>query len=154
MLREMNIKYRKLADDTRPEGVSYYPMLQVFLRHDMNLRRMFALVDSGSVDCVFPASVAELLHIDIRSGKPYEFHGFDLRSVPGFVNRVHLRVAGFAHWVAIDAVFLESSGIAILGQRGFFENYQVVFERWARRFEINTKTDAMARNKRGYGRGR
>ena len=118
------------------------------------MRRMFALVDSGSVDCIFPASVGELLHIDIRSGQPYEFHGFDLRLVRGFVHRVHLQVAGFAHWVAIDAVFLESTGIAILGQSGFFENYQVVFERWTQRFEITTKTDAMVRNRRGYGRGR
>ena len=150
----MKFKYRKLADDTRPEGVSYYPLLQVFLRHDVNTRPMFALVDSGSVDCIFPASVGELLHIDIRSGQPYEFHGFDLRLIRGFVHRVHLQVAGFAHWAAIDAVFLESSGIAILGQNGFFENYQVVFERWVQRLEINTKIDAMVRNRRGYGRGR
>ncbi len=149
----MKIRYRKLADTTRPEGISFYPLLQVFIRHDVNIAQMFGLVDSGSVDCVFPASIAELLNIDIRSGRPYEFHSFDLRLVPGFVHRVQLYVTGFAHWVPIDAVFLESNGIAILGQSGFFENYQVVFERWAGRFEINTKTDAMVRNRRGYGRG-
>jgi hypothetical protein len=65
-----------------------------------------------------------------------------------------LQVAGFIQWVTIDAVFLESEGMAILGQRGFFESYQIVFERWARKFEINTKVDAMLRNKRGHGRGR
>ena len=150
----MKFKYRKLADTTRPEGVSFYPLLQVFIRHDVTIRKMLALVDSGSVDCVFPASVGELLHIDIRSGQPYEFHGFDLRLVRGFIHKVQLQVTGFAHWVPIDAVFLESSGIAILGQSGFFESYQVVFERWTRRFEITAKTDAIVRNRRGYGRGR
>ena len=150
----LKFKYRKYADDTRPEGVSYYPLLQVFLRHDVNINYMMALVDSGSVDCIFPASVGKLLKVDIRSGKPYEIHGFDLQSVPGFVHRVHLQVAGFTHWVAIEAVFVESEGIPILGQNGFFESYQVVFEHWSRRFEITTKTDAMVRNRRGYGRGR
>lgn len=37
-------------------------------------------------------------------------------------------------------------------QRGFFESYQVVFERFRRQFEVNTTTDAMVRNKRGHGR--
>lgn len=111
-----------------------------------------ALVDSGSTDCVFPASIAELLQINIYSGQPHDFHGFDLKVVQGYVHKVHLQVAGFTHWVPVDAVFLVSEGIPILGQRGFFESHQVVFERWARRFAINTKEDAMRRNKRGYGR--
>ena len=88
------IKYRKFADDTRPEGVSYYPLLQVFLRHDVNIKKTLALVDSGSVDCVFPASIGELLNVDIRSGEPYAFHGFDLRLVPGFVHKVHCKWQG------------------------------------------------------------
>ncbi|HET6862831.1 MAG TPA: hypothetical protein VFH91_07275 [Pyrinomonadaceae bacterium] len=150
----MNIKYRKLVDDTRSEGFSFYPLLQVFLRNGLNMRPVLALVDSGSVDCVFPASIGEVLGVDIPSGQPYEFHGFDLRLVPGFVHKLHLQVAGFTHWVEVDAVFLESEGMAILGQRGFFESYQIVFERWARQFEVKTKTDAMIRNRRGYGRRR
>ena len=67
---------------------------------------------------------------------------------------MHLQVAGFPSWRAIDAVFLESEGMSILGQNGFFEGYQVVFERWARQFEINTKEDARIRNRRGHGRAR
>lgn len=150
----MNISYRNLPDTTRPEGFSYYPLLQVFVRHGVNMRQVLGLVDSGSVDCVFPASLGELLGIDIRSGRPHEFHGFDLRLVRGFVHKVHLQVAGFQYWITLDAVFLESEGMTILGQRGFFEGYQVVFERWARRFEINTKEDAIIRNRRGHGRRR
>ena len=150
----MNVRYHKLRDDTRPEGVSFYPLLRVFLRHGVNMQYMLGLVDSGAADCVFPASIGELLRIDIRSGQAHEFHGFDNRLVPGFAHRIHLQVAGYAHWVEIDAVFLESESMPILGQRGFFESYQVIFEQWARRFEINTKTDAMIRNRRGHGRKR
>jgi len=42
----------------------------------------------------------------------------------------------------------------ILGEVGFFDHYQVVFERFKRQFEINTKEDAIVRNRRGHGRGR
>lgn len=150
----MNLQYRKLPDETRAEGYTFYPLLRIFLRYDVNLQHGLALVDSGSTDCVFPVSIAELLGIKIDSGQPHDFHGFDLKLVRGYVHKMHLQVAGFTHWVPIDAVFLESEGMPILGQRGFFESHQVVFERWARRFAINTKEDAMLRNKRGYGWGR
>ena len=150
----MNVRYHKLKDDTRTEGVSFYPLLRVFLRHDVNMQYVLGLVDSGSADCVFPASIADLLRIDLRSGQRHEFHGFDNRLVTGFVHRIHLQVAGFPHWVTVEAVFLETEGMAILGQRGFFESYQVVFEQWAHRFEVNAKVDAMVRNRRGHGRKR
>ena len=104
-VKNMNIKYRKLLDQTRPEGYSFYPLLRIFLRQQVNMQYVLALVDSGSADCVFPASIAELLRIDIRSGQPQAFHGFDLSPVQGFVHRVQVQVAGFTHWLAIDAVF-------------------------------------------------
>jgi hypothetical protein len=65
---QMNIQYRKIPDRTRPEGYTFYPLLRVFLRHELKMQYMLALVDSGSADCVFPASIAELLQIDIPSG--------------------------------------------------------------------------------------
>jgi hypothetical protein len=150
----MNIPYRKLDDDTRPEGYSLYPLLQVFIRHGVDMRPVLALVDSGASDCIFSASLGEVLGIDVPSGKPYRFHAFDLKDVRGFTHPMNLQVSGFPHWIDIEAVFIESEVMPLLGQRGFFENYQVVFERYRRRFEVNTKTDAIIRNKRGYGRGR
>lgn len=149
----MNIKYRKIDDETRPEGYWFYPLLQVFIRSGVNMRPTLALVDSGSSDCVFSASFGEVLGIDVSAGKPHQFHAFDLNAVRGFVHKVQLQVTGFHHWIEVDAVFIESEVLPILGQQGFFESYQVVFERFKRQFQINSKTDAILRNKRGYGRG-
>lgn len=148
----MNIRYRKMADETRPEGFSFYPLLRVYLRHQVNVQNVLALVDSGSIDCVFPASIAQLLRIDLYAGKPHQFYGFNLSPVKGYVHKINLQVEGFPQWINLDAVFLESEGVPILGQNGFFENYQVIFERWARQFEVNSRTDAMIRNRRGHGR--
>jgi hypothetical protein len=92
-----------------------------------------------------------VLGIDVPSGKPHQFRAFNFQETQGFVHKVHLQVTGFSHWVDVDAVFIESEVMPILGQQGFFESYQVVFERFKRQFEINTKEDAIIRNKRGYG---
>ncbi len=150
----MNIKYRKMDDETRPEGHSFYPLLRVLIRHGVNMQPVLALVDSGASDCIFSPSLGEVLAIDVHSGKPHNFHGYDLQQTRGFAHKVHLQVVGFSHWIEMDAVFSEAEVMPILGQRGFFENYQIVFEQFNRRFEINTKEDAVIRNKRGHGRRR
>jgi len=116
----MNIKYRKVDDDTRPEGYSHYPLLQVYLRNGLNMRPVLGLVDSGACDCIFSASLGEVLGLDVPSGRPHKF----------------------------------AEVMPLLGQTGFFDHYQIVFERFKRKFEINTKENAVVRNKRGHGRGR
>ena len=148
----MKIPYRKVDDETRAGGFSFYPLVTAFIRNGVNMRPVLALVDSGACDCIFAASLGEVLGIDVPSGKSHEFRGFDDKGVQGFVHKVNLQVAGFQHWIEIDAVFIDSEPPSILGQQGFFENYQIVFERWTRQIHINTKTDAIFRNRRGYGR--
>ncbi len=64
----MQIRYRKLLDHTRPEGYSYYPFLGVFLRKEVNMIFTGALVDSGSLDSIFPASLGDALGLDVPSG--------------------------------------------------------------------------------------
>ncbi len=145
----MNVRYRKLPDATREGGYNFYPLLQVFLRHQMNMRPILALVDSGSSDCIFPVSLGEVLGLDAFSGKRHTFHAFDSKETEGFVHKVDLQVTGFSHWISLDVVFIASEVIPILGQVGFFENYQIVFERFTRRFEVNTKADAVVRKRGG-----
>ena len=105
---QVNIRYRKLDDETRAEGHSFYPLLRVLIRHGANMRPVLGLVDSGASDCIFSASLGKVLGIDVVSGKPYKFHGFDLQETPGFVHTINLQVDGFSHWIEIDAVFIES----------------------------------------------
>jgi hypothetical protein len=63
-------------------------LLPIFLRQGVNMIHVLSLVDSGSADCVFPASIGELLGINITSGNPHQVHGFDNRLVPGSANFV------------------------------------------------------------------
>jgi len=147
----MNIRYRKIPDLTRPEGYSLYPLLQIALRHQSRTRPFLALVDSGAINCIFPDSMGAVLGIDVPSGRPSTFYGLAMQEAAGFVHPVQLQVTGFEHWITIEAGFVTGGKIMpLLGQSGFFENYQVVFERFKRQFEINTKADALIRRRRGY----
>ncbi|MDX6444059.1 MAG: hypothetical protein QOH71_1133 [Blastocatellia bacterium] len=70
------------------------------------------------------------------------------------MHSVQLQVTGLDHWIEIEVGFITREIIPLLGQSGFFENYQVIFEHFRRQFEVNTKMDALIRNRRGHGRGR
>lgn len=147
----MNIRYRKLRDDTRPEGYFSYPLLRVLVRNGANMTGYLALLDTGATDCIFPASSGVRdLGIDLQQGRSVPFRGIAVQEAWGFVHRVQLQVEGFTHWIEIDAAFVEQEEVPILGQSGFFDNYQVVFERFRQQFEVNTKQDALIRRRRGH----
>jgi hypothetical protein len=150
----MNIRYRHIPDLTRPKGYSLVPLLQVFLRNGVNMRPFLALVDSGAIDCIFPASAGAVLGIDVPTGRPHKFYGLANQEAQGFMHSVQLQVTGLDHWIEIEVGFVTGEIIPLLGQSGFFENYQVIFEHFRRQFEVNTKMDALIRNRRGHGRGR
>jgi hypothetical protein len=135
----MKAGYTKLPDRTRAEGYSYYPLLNVALKYgSLNTCSVTALVDSGSLDCIFPASVGQVLGIDVESGTSHQFGNFNLQQTEGFVHRVFLQVTGFPHWIDVDVAFIPSEVVPILRQRDFFDNFQIVFERWRHGFEVNT----------------
>jgi len=150
----MNVRYRSIPDKGAPGGYSVIPLLQVFLRNDINMRPFLALIDSGASMCIFPESMGAVLGIDVPSGRPHDFYGLAKQVSTGFIHPVHLQVNGIPSWVEIEVGFIGGEIIPLLGQAGFFENFQVVFERFKRQFEVNTKMDALVRNRRGYGRGR
>lgn len=107
-----------------------------------------ALVDSGAIDCIFPESIGRLLGIDVPSGQPKTYFGLARQAAPGFMHSIRLQVTGFDHWVTLDAGFISADIMPLLGQSGFFSNYQVVFERFRKQFEVNTRENALMRGKR------
>lgn len=144
----MKIRYRKLPSVDGPNGYSWHPFLQVCLRHGNKGRVIMALVDSGAVDSIFPESMGTLLGIDVPSGRPKTYFGIAQQAALGFVHTISLQVTGFNHWTTLEAGFVSSDIIPILGQAGFFENYQIIFERFRLQFEVHSKIEAIMRGRK------
>lgn len=108
-------------------------------------------MDSGAVDCIFPAAIGELIGIDVPSGIPKTYFGLAQQAANGYIHKVKLQVTGFGFWTELEIGFIESDVLPLLGQHGFFSNYQVVFEGYRRRFDVNKKESAlMTGRKRGH----
>lgn len=145
----MRIRYMKLPDAHSPDGYSWFPFLQVCLRYGDKGRVFHALVDSGAVDCVFPESLGRLLGIDVPSGRPNTYYGIARQAANGFMHTVNLQVTGLDQWITLEVGFVSADISPLLGQNGFFEKYQIIFERYRHQFEVNTKENALMRGRKG-----
>lgn len=108
-----------------------------------------ALVDCGAIECILPASIGEVLGIDVPSGERRIYFGLSQQSTSGFQHSIELQVTGFNHWITLDAGFIESENIMpLLGQTGFFSHYQIIFERFRYQLEVNTRENALMRGRK------
>lgn len=119
------------------------PLLPVSIRYKQKEVPVFALVDSGSDLSIFPASLTKTLGIDMKAGKPEEICAISGDPFEMYVHQVHLTVIGLSS-VDILVGFTESEGVGsgLLGQRGFFDNYMVRFERYRDQLEVFPRSTA------------
>jgi hypothetical protein len=135
----MKFRYKKVPSDVAPTGYSTEPYIQVSLRYENKALNLRGLIDSGAADCLFHRSVGVALGIDIESGVAKTYTRIASQSVVGYVHPVSLQVQGTSEWVPMEAAFIDADLILLLGQSGFFENFQIVFERYRGRFEVNSR---------------
>ena len=136
----MKFRYTRVPDNLNPKGYSIYPFLQVRLGFKSKALNLRGLIDSGAVDCLFHRTIGEALGMDIDSGTPKTYAGIAGQEVTGYVHSIKLQVQGFSEWVQIEAGFIDIDFVPLLGESGFFDNYQIVFERYRGRFEVNSRT--------------
>lgn len=139
----MKFKYRYLRDSSSP-GRDYIrlPLLQVRLAFAANGTDVVGLVDTGATDCLFDRDVADDLGITLAdSDVTREYFGVAGQSVVGHIHMIRLRIQGFSEWIELEVGFIDAKlPYQILGQAGFFDNYEITFKRYRGRFEIKSRS--------------
>ena len=139
----MKFKYRHLRDTSGP-GVRYIklPLLAVRLDYRGKQTPIVGLVDTGATDCLFDRDVADDLGITLSSADPIrEYVGVGGESVTGHMHRIKLQIDGFSEWVEFDAAFIDAKlPYQLLGESGFFDNYEVTLKRFRGRFQIKSRS--------------
>ena len=135
----MKFDYEIFPDDTHSKGYVEIPLLSVRLFYKDEHDDIRCLVDSGSDESLFHSSVAENLSIDLESGEPRTYYPVGLAPIKGYAHTVELQVHGLNERITIVAGFTEASGLCLLGQSGFFENYEITFRGFEKTFEIRSR---------------
>jgi predicted aspartyl protease len=139
----MKFKYRYLRDSSSP-GRDYIrlPLLKVRLGFGSNHSDVVGLVDTGATDCLFDRDVADDLGIKLAdSDVTREYFGVGGQSVIGHIHTIRFQIQGFSEWIEIEVGFIDTKlPYQLLGQSGFFDNYEINFKRYRGRFEIKSRS--------------
>ncbi len=99
----------------------------------------YALIDSGSDECIFDAEVGEAIGLNIKKGTPRPLQGvIEGKKATYWIHDVELKVGGWPYKVPIGFMYdLAKVGYGLLGQRGFFDQFKSVkFEKRKGNIEI------------------
>lgn len=138
----MKFDYAIFPDDTIPRGFVELPLLDVRLFYHGEHDDITCLVDSGADECIFHSSVAENLGITLERGEPRTYYPIGQQAIQGYVHTVELQIYGFGERIQIEAGFTEKNEFCLLGQSGFFENYEITFRGFEKSFEVRSKPQA------------
>lgn len=130
----MKFKYLDCTPKLPPPRKIFRPFVELNVRFDKESVDLLALVDSGADVCLFPAEIARILGIPIKKGKRFLVSGMGRSS---HLMYLHILALTLARWqLEIPVYFSAAVRTPILGQKGFFEFFDVKFYYAQGYFEI------------------
>ena len=123
------------------DSVEYDPLLWVSFKSQTTGRgaAVLGMIDSGAAEILLHTGIGEAMGIDIPSGEKVIYSGIG-GAIEGYKHTVLMQVRGDRKAHEVTCAFAPIEGMdALFGQRGFFENYKVVFEKYKNRFEVVAK---------------
>ena len=134
----MGLKY-EYTPRLGAQGVEYDPLVDVVFTNPKTGKHVEirSLIDSGAASIIVSGQFAEPLGIKIVAGRAVKFQGIAYDPVIAYEHQLSMRLKHDTHEYLVPCFLM--SGLrtsALLGQRGFFENYKVVFEQYKKRIEL------------------
>ena len=134
----MRFRYTDIQNHQDPRKPFHRPYLIVRLVIGDRHKDGVSLVDSGADVCLFHSDIGRMLGIEIKAAPELAFQGVSGVREVAYIHRVDLVVRGLSS-IALDVGFTNSmaAGTGLLGQRGFFEQFQIDFQLDRKSFDVN-----------------
>jgi hypothetical protein len=113
---------------TESKQLAVFPVARVIIRTKQNEElALIMLIDSGATVSALPKSIATLLGINLKKGKPLRIFGVGGKSIRAWQHSIPIRIG--IHGIELPVAFLNSSNSPrVLGREGIFDNFTIVFE--------------------------
>ena len=105
------------------------PRIRVRLFHKNRFIELLALVDSGADDCLFPLEVATELNLPLNPKNANLYGGIGAGHISAVFTHVAFGVAGEVIFPLYAGFSDAPSVVPILGQAGFFDRFEVKFNK-------------------------
>jgi hypothetical protein len=122
-----------------PQGVEYDPLVDVIFTNPTTGQSVEGrcLLDSGASSIILNDQFAALLGLDPERGIPHHFQGIARDPILAYDHSLTIQLKGDTHAYTVACSLMPGLKMAgLLGQKGFFEHYKVVFERYKQRIEL------------------
>ena len=118
------------------------PVIPIQLTREEKRVRYLAIIDSGADLCIFHAEIGELLGITVESGKLLRFSGISNPQLTAYFHDIKLEVGGYE----LDCYVgfsrdLGNLPYGLLGQLGFFNLFDILFDYSKERIELKLKNN-------------
>lgn len=115
------------------------PIISVEIFGSNDIKKFDALLDSGADVSLLSSEIAEALGIDLLNAKPVNFTGIS-GNLNGYrIERIKVKIEGFAGVIEIPVCFVDSPSVGfLLGQEGLFDLHRIKFEKDHDTFEITS----------------
>jgi len=137
----MQFRFTKFKVRNSPYPHVFRPMLDINFFNETRAYSTRGLIDSGADSIMLNLSIAKALNIDAKSGAKGETVGVGNIPVPVYYHNIDMEIANFPDSrISIEAGFIDSGSVGVLlGRRGFFENFKIIFEMYDNAFYIEKK---------------
>jgi hypothetical protein len=135
----MKFNYKSFGKNRDGEQV-IRPIIPIKLKGGDKEFQYDVLVDSGADVCIFDSEIAELIGINVTSGRVDTFGGVTGVSKASYIHEVEMEVGGWPYKAEVSfAPGISRFGHGIVGQKGFFEFFKVGFDYTASEIEVKPK---------------
>lgn len=128
----MKFKYSKFpaqSSEAFPEIKEVWrPVIPIKIINKVKEFGYLALVDSGADFCIFHGEIGELLGIPVKKGKTSPLYGVTAGEGKVYYHNLDLEVGGWKINSYMGFSYDLKYPLGILGQKGFFEFFQVMFD--------------------------
>ena len=126
----MRYPYQKILvkDSSHEIHTAFRPLIPVEILSGDKKLPTYGLIDSGADICLFGSGLCEGLGLKLTAGKKQHLQGVGRTQISFYLHTVTLEVG--THRAKAEVGFsreISHIPFAILGQKGFFENFLVAF---------------------------
>lgn len=134
----MIVRYTKLRSQFRLFDYFYRPMVNIRLINGSRSRLQKALIDTGADFTLINSHIAKDLDINYKDGVLHKTTGIENNPIETYFHELEIEVPGLENSQFKTTVgFINSSSVGVLlGQKGFFDNFKVTFDKKDNFFEI------------------
>ena len=104
------------------------PLVPIVLRNADKEFEIDALADSGASSCLFAGMIGVGLGLDVLKGPTQKIYGLGRGEVTAYYHKVNLQIGNVSWDEYVGFCFDNFRVDGLLGQKGFFSNFRVVFD--------------------------